>query len=522
MTPSKYQQAIYDWATEQEGSSRVVAVAGSGKTTTLVEMSKRTSGSALFCAFNKHIQSELEKKLPNRVNCRTIHSIGFEAVRRTVGRTEIADDKYDALCLEAAGPIADRGRKRWPNAKTAPDGAARTPKKARSVLRGLVRMCLATLQDPADANALAEMADMYGVTVPDDQLEEFCEAVPAVVSRGIELTEEGVITFDDMIYYPATHDVNMRKYLWVMVDEAQDLSAAQLAVVLKSMKSRGRMVAVADPLQSLYGFTGADPWSFQAIGEATDAVDLPLSVCYRCGSKIVELAKNLVPQIEPAPHAEPGSVKHIEDFALPDVAKSGDMVICRTNAPVIRACLKLISQGVDAYVRGGDLKNSFLDIVDRVSLMDGYSWGSFRSMLSLAKSMRQTKLLAEEDERGANAVGDLYDAVDECAKVLQPTGEQNFKQGISKLFSPKKRSVVCSSIHRAKGLEADRVFLVRPDIVRLKWKGQQPWQAYQEQCCEYVAITRAKRELFLVEDPEKPPYSVGRRLDIPEKPGDSA
>jgi DNA helicase-2/ATP-dependent DNA helicase PcrA len=281
------------------------------------------------------------------------------------------------------------------------------------------------------------------------------------------------------------------------------------------------MVAVGDPLQSLYGFSGADPWSFQRIKDLVEATDLPLSVCYRCGREIVDLASKIVPQIEPFDKAPEGSVKRIWKSELGDTVEPGDMVICRTNTPVVQACLDLVKKNIPAYVRGADLKGRFLDIVDIVMSKDGISWQQFESELLVRKALRVQKLTDEEDFRGAAAASDLYDAVDSCYEILQPPKEA-FQEGIATLFAPKKRSVVCSSIHRAKGLESNRVFLVRPDIVRLRWKGQLPWQAYQEQCCEYVAITRAMRELYLVEDPTKDRYEVGGRMEIPEKPSVSA
>lgn len=78
LRPTHYQQKIFDFIENGSGDAIVNAVAGSGKTTTLVMASKllKTS-SALFCAFNSHIQKELENRLEGRMVCKTIHSMGF-------------------------------------------------------------------------------------------------------------------------------------------------------------------------------------------------------------------------------------------------------------------------------------------------------------------------------------------------------------------------------------------------------------------------------------------------------------
>jgi len=55
-----------------------------------------------------------------------------------------------------------------------------------------------------------------------------------------------------------------------------------------------------------------------------------------------------------------------------------------------------------------------------------------------------------------------------------------------------------STIHRAKGLEAKRVFILNfNDLPHFK-PNQKPWERIQEQNLKYVAITRALNELYLV------------------------
>jgi DNA helicase-2/ATP-dependent DNA helicase PcrA len=56
---SQYQLGLFDWVENGTGNACVIAVAGSGKTTTGVEMTKRARGSHIFLAFNKAIATEL-------------------------------------------------------------------------------------------------------------------------------------------------------------------------------------------------------------------------------------------------------------------------------------------------------------------------------------------------------------------------------------------------------------------------------------------------------------------------------
>lgn len=69
------------------------------------------------------------------------------------------------------------------------------------------------------------------------------------------------------------------------------------------------------------------------------------------------------------------------------------------------------------------------------------------------------------------------------------------------MFKNKQPDVLLSTIHRAKGLEAERIFLLNPDEMPLKWSNQQAWELEQEYNIKYVALTRAKHELYLVKSP---------------------
>lgn len=72
------------------------------------------------------------------------------------------------------------------------------------------------------------------------------------------------------------------------------------------------------------------------------------------------------------------------------------------------------------------------------------------------------------------------------------------------LFADADAAVWCSSIHRSKGLEAERVFQVRSDALRLAYGSMLAWQAEQEANLEYVAHTRAKRALYRIPTEKQP------------------
>ena len=72
---------------------------------------------------------------------------------------------------------------------------------------------------------------------------------------------------------------------------------------------------------------------------------------------------------------------------------------------------------------------------------------------------------------------------------------------IEAIFKDDQKDGIClSTIHKAKGLESDRVFIIRPDKMFLPHCMRVAWMAEQEYNLAYVAYTRAKKFLGFVTD----------------------
>lgn len=505
MTPSKYQEEIYAWV-DKSGNASVSAVAGSGKTTTLVQMAPLLNGGATFCAFNKHIADELAQKLPSNVRTRTIHSIGYSAISHALRnrKLDVNGKKYRELTKDAG--------KNWKNWNAANPFSAFDAAK---LINSIVQMSINTRTDLEDVAAVKTMCTLYDISVhPRFELTELCVLAKDVLKAGMKMVEEqGIIDYPDMLHYPLTKDFSFWQNDWLLVDEAQDLSAAQLAVVRRALKWNGRLIAVGDPMQSIYGFSGADPWSFSRIGKEFDTTELPLSVCYRCPKEIIRLAQKLVPAIEWADFAEDGIVKQAKNA---QEAQPGDLIVCRTNAPLFAEYAKFLKAGRPAYIVGQrDALSSILTLIDRVEKVKGYTgWPAFPAFLAgYEKELIAQLKQAGEDPSRIMRERDRCDVVRNCLEIFPDCRSTNdFKGELERIFRPSPESVRLSSIHRAKGLETDNLFLLCPERVRLWWPTQQPWQAYQEQCCEYVMLTRAKKSLNFIG-----PYKIGKKIKLQEQ-----
>lgn len=496
---SEYQQGVVDWLLDGKGHAVVEAVAGSGKTTTLLSLAKYIRESALFLAFNKHIATELNDRLSlTSVTASTIHSAGFAAIRRKFGRVRVDGSKYWKLCrdLERSSIRRHRVGDMSLSQLTVEDLRDLQPARDLRKLADLARLQLVDLEDNDAIRSIAyehDMVDLWPV------LDWACEGVRQVVRQGNRDTH--TIDFTDMIYLPAHLGLTGDQYAWVFVDECQDLSPAQLATARLQCATGGRMLFVGDSNQAIYGFAGADVDSVDTIVEETGAETLPLSICYRCPTSHLDLARELVPQVENAPNAEEGEVVDLEEDDLPEHLTGGDLVLCRITAPLVKLCFNLIKDGVFARIRGREIGEQLARIVKRISDRPGYRFAEFSRHLRAWESEEVKTIMirnhGDEDDPAIHAVQDKAEAIMELYAHCKPDSTDGLVREIKALFSDDRPSVWLSTVHRAKGLEADNVYILCPDLLPFP-RAKKAWQRRQEYNLKYVALTRATHRLGFV------------------------
>jgi len=472
-TPSKYQEAIFEFVKVGEGNAVVEAVAGSGKTTTIVEALKFTPTDAkvAFVAFNVAIARELGGRAPDHVQVRTLHSLGLKNISDWLGAKPEVEQKKLWNILEH---LLTR-KEDW---------------EIVSPLKKAVSLAKATLTNPNDPVALEEMCDRYGIELNGYGPRMF-QLIPEILERCKRMT--GVVDFDDMIWLPVVLNIPCQKFDFLFVDECQDLNKAQIELALRSVAEGGRVIAVGDRNQSIYGFRGADVHAIPNVISALDAKTLPLSISYRCPRVVVELAQSLVPEIEAAEGAKEGSIDHIPMRQALGLMKDGDMVLCRTNAPLIEVAYSLIRSGQKAVMRGRDIGKGLIHIVKK---MKARSIHDFWTRLRAYETRETGKLLRMEKLGQLQSLQDKIETIMAIGEDVETVDELVMK--IETLFSDSIEGVVCSSVHRAKGLEASRIFIIRADLMPHPM-AQMPWELVQEKNLQYVAWTRSQDELIFVE-----------------------
>ncbi len=478
---SEKQLAVFEFIQHGNGNGIVQAVAGSGKTSVIVEGLKYTDQTAkvAFVAFNKRIADELRERSPDHVHVSTLHSLGLRNLKRTFPKAKVVKNKMWQLLDAYKTTLSFRERELLQD-----NGAV--------VLR-LVTLLKAVLLEPTN-QSIQYIVDHYSI-ITNGERDFIYIAVKKLWQTSLDAIEDS-INFDDMIFASAYGLVECAKFDFLFVDEAQDLNNAQVQFVLKSVKSTGRVVAVGDRKQSIYGFAGSDTESIPNLIKALDATILPLTITYRCPTSVVKLAQKYVPELEARDDAPKGIVKEISLSDMWELVEEGDLVICRTNAPLVPPAFTLIRNGIKAIILGREIGAGLIGFIDRVGKRNASpNVAALLGDMSTYVQYEVAKLLAAKKNSRAMAIQDQFNTIvalaDGCAEIKE------IKEKIRKVFADDRKGVTFSSIHKIKGGESKRVFILEPQLMPHSMASA-PWEVEQELNIIYVAYTRAKEELYFV------------------------
>lgn len=282
----------------------------------------------------------------------------------------------------------------------------------------------------------------------------------------------------------------------ILVHNCQDLNPLQKRLIDNSIASNGRFVAVGDENQTIYSFQGSNLDSLNAFKNTPNTISLPLSVSYRCAKNIVKEASKIFTGIEYAENAVDGVVRTGEL----DEIRSGDFVLCRNNLPIVERYIDMLSWNRKSYILGRDFGRSLMDLtikIDKVEDLD--------IILQEKKKVLEDKGVINVDSNPT------YQSLKEKCQIIRILFNrwkslEKVKINLESMFKEdseidRKNAITFSTIHKSKGLEAERVFIINRELLPSKY-AKTELELHQEKCLEYVAITRAKRELVYVKTNE--------------------
>lgn len=485
---SKYQIAIYSAAQDVNKNLAILATAGSGKTTTLLKLLRLVprTRSGIFVSFSKSIIEELESKVPSYIKAKTLHSVGFGVIRDYYRNVKILAvfDKYFknaiALCKETkSDPKAFLTKEEFKQCKQIESVCA------------YARMTLT----PFNKEDLIKMCTHFNIEMSDIVIERSLILLSKVLMCGKTLW----IDYVDMIYLPVMMpSMFQTKYDDVYLDEAQDTNNAQRAMLELMLKPNGRLISVGDDYQCIYGFAGADVDAFKKLRERPNTIVLPLSVSYRCPKSGVRKAKEVCDNIEEWDQAIEGVERDGEWTEI----QEGDMVLSRITKPLVSLYFKLIEAHVKANIVGKDIEQGLIDFAERCEApskegvlikmnerLDRYCEELKKLGVRFPELTPQYAALEEKFQVMQIILGNIDDAYQ-----LIPT--------IKQIFAEDKQAAKLMTVHRAKGLENKKVFVinkVKGELQMPSKRASQEWERIQERNLMFVSRTRHKEELIFLD-----------------------
>ena len=506
-TPSPYQEKIFDFIVHGNGNAVISAKAGSGKTSTCVTAIKliKPKNKVMFLAFNKSIAEELSQKLkdyPN-VEVRTSHSLGFAIIRKNVeGEVELDEFKYRRYVKSNISEL------------TTID-VTLTKNQLYNYIESICALVdFARFNLAQTAEEVKSLAVKYDVPIFFDE----CDVVIKVLEWG--KTELNSIDYADMVWLPVELSMNARAFQkdFIFIDECQDQSLMSIELFLKCFKRGTRFIAVGDEDQCINTFCGSSEEAFQYMKDYPKTSQFDLPICYRCPKTVVELAKTLVPDIECREDAPKGDI--IEKCWTSSL-RSGDMVLCRSKAPLLKVYTKLLRKGIQCHIKGQDIGTNLKKLIEEVDIeelntnlkSDGVFVRLYDNLFEIRNKLMESKGLDYQDATLTNYITNSYDMIKALTVLAENyTTKTELLSHIDEIFDETREGVILSTIHKAKGLEADNVYILCNSSMPSSL-AKKEWEKNAEQNLIYVAYTRAKKKLGFISEEEIKPFGISQGED---------
>lgn len=511
---SEYQDKIFHAVEKGVGNLIINAAAGSAKTTTIINAIRYISSDKkiLFVAFNKDVVSKIKHDIKHEnTNVFTFHSLGYYILlengiirKRSADNSIINEYKYKNYIKENISAIS---------------GTYATLGKSKTqYINNIIKLVdYSRYYMSMSPKEISNVAEIYDITPVSDEY-EICRKI---LLWGKDNTDS--IDYTDLLWLPNILNLTTKRYQynWIFIDEAQDTSVVEQKLIEKCFRRGTRFAAVMDEHQQINIWCGSSTSAIDNFKKHPNTREYALPISYRCPKKIVELAKEYSDNIVALDSAEDGEIKY---NCKPNEPIAGDMVLCRTTAPLVEQFIKYLRINKKAYIRGFEnAKDEYLDlvisskskIIDRNCMTcDGLFPKLYTKLFDEIDRIRQAYGLDEDDTLSHQTILSMYDNI-EALKVLSE-GLLETDELISKINTifngDETDAVELSTIHKAKGLEADNVYILMPSLMPSKF-AKKEWEIKTERNLMYVAYTRAKKTLNFISEVDST-SRTGSYMDI--------
>ena len=472
---SSEQEHIFEVFQKDTCNILVNAAPGSGKTTTIEEIWKRSTEPTVYLAFNNPIVQEAKARLPSKVgsDVLTLNSLGHRAVMKAFPGITLDKDKVFKLIKS----LCRFDKKDY--------------SKNMSALLKLIQFMKSELGSDNERGIWA-LIEQY-------ELDSYAEIVPdALKVYRASLEDRSTIDYNDQLLWPVYYGLALPQYSLMLGDEVQDFNSIQAKLV--SQLECERYVLVGDRHQSIYAFRGALSNSMDYLTEHFACQVMPMTLTYRCPRTVVAKAQEYWPDdIQAREDAPEGSIRSLSKY---DCYQQGELLLCRAMAPLADKALELLRDNVPCQLKGRDIGQNLTRYIERVI---GEESSLVKAMSLVESDIEHSVELAKQrdDTEKIEKLLDRRETIRAFAEGCGVKTLEGLKQHIAGMFENGK-GILLSTVHRAKGLEAQKVYLLEfgrfervlaygQALVKQRRISQEKLD--QGKNIAYVAVTRSKDAL---------------------------
>lgn len=507
--PTEEQEKFFEFIDNGMGNAVIKASAGSAKTSTIVSSLRYINRKkrVLCIAFNVSTRDSIKEELEmeggyDNVTVMTFHGLGFKLLNGAYRGEEITvyEHKYKNYINTHLEDIADKEYL-----------------KRIGSLRSVYISNIRRLVDYARHYCVMKPKDIKKLTEIFSDIEilnDEAEIVFKILQWGKENMKQ--IDLTDMVWLPNVLNINTRfeNYDYVFVDEAQDVSVAEERLVNR-VKGRGcRTIAVGDEKQRINVWCGASAEAFGHFETAPNTSLFTLSTSFRLPKIGEKLIHETYPEIniKSAKNAIEGEIN--EEVKVGDICKDS-LVLCRNTAPLIHTYLECLRMNKRCYLKGWETEKDMFTILikcnyskfldKKIEKGDGLFPRLYATLLCMIDYLKSHGL-SESEIYTNDAILKLHDQIQALYALSDSlTDTDELLSKIDDIFGEKDPFqddlIVFSTIHRAKGLEADNVYILCPSLIT-ETHADTEWQLEGERNLGYVALTRFKKSLNYIEENE--------------------
>ena len=516
---SDEQQIIHDDFVDKGLTIAVRSVAGSGKTTLVSRIAKsiyeKTPDKKMVgVSFTKFAAASLGEKvnLPSFASY-NYHKIGYAVLNqyfRKIDRESGVKRRVNVNKYKTWNIVDDYLRQ---------DGRPHGYKygiDTKMVVEKLVNIARVTDIDADSMYAMLDLAETHGMYVTETQADYAARAIEQSFilatdpdPMGLDPTIKYEVDFADMLYLPIELDLEIPEVFQdidvLMVDEVQDTAPIQLGLIAKMVSPNTQVMLVGDPEQTIYTWSGVLPDAFYHAVDEFEAEIRDMTYTFRCAPQIAAVAQAYVPHIKSAPHVPDGKVRHANVNELYTKPIPGSLVLARMNSTLVEVCLNMIMNGHGAVILGRDIGHNLVNLMKKIIAGAGEDtkYQDMPYLIDTYENDETERMAARKTSK--YRIFKFHDDI-RCIRALYHNSKTStfdeLYEKIDNMFSDKGSTVTLSSIHRQKGGEADVVYIV--GFTDMPYIGQDATQqqAEEEKRLVYVAVTRAIKELVLMNAPE--------------------